>query len=161
MGFHGGSPDNEGQRRDRHMITMYWRGEEDLYRSLVRIERSVDSGSGELVRFAAEWLVNDIRSNWSNSQQTVGSGNPPAIKTGNLDSAVIADRGRDVMGRFATADNVKVAFVRVDTAAGVQPDNRGNYAQVLEFEYNLPFVQPAVQRLEAVYPDLGKRFIRL
>lgn len=138
------------------MITIHWKGEEELYRSLVRIERQVEAESSELVTFAAEWLVNDIRSSWSPMQQTAGSGNPPAIKTGNLDSSVIAEQGRDVLGRFAAA-----RVVRVDTEAGMQPNNRGNYAQALEFGYNLPFFEPAKERLMQIYPTLAKRFIRL
>lgn len=138
------------------MITLHWKGEEDFYRSLVRIERNLTDSSSALVTFAADWLVNDIRSHWSATKQTAGSGNPPAIKTGNLDSSVIAEQGRDVLGRFAAA-----RVVRVDTEAGDYPNNRGNYAQVLEHKYNLPFFEPAKERLMVVYPDLAKRFLRL
>lgn len=156
MGLHYRSLDNERQRRDRPMMVVDWRGEEEFYRSLFRLERKVEEQSSELVTFAANWLVNDIRTSWSPTAQTQGSGNPPAIKTGNLDSSVIAEQGRDVLGRFAAA-----RVVRVDTEAGMNPQGRGNYAQVLEFKYDLPFFQPAVDRLEAVYPSLAKRFIRL
>lgn len=150
------------------MISIQWRGEEDLYRSLVRIESIVEKGSDDLVREAAEMLVRDIRSSWSGTRQTIGSGNPPATKgghpdnTGNLDSSVIVETsGRDVLGRFSNADNTRVRFVRINTAEGDDPQGRGNYAQILENNYNLPFIQPAVDRLAGVYDDMAKRYMRL
>ena len=144
------------------MITCVWKGEEDLYRSLVRIESTVGKGSADLVDNAADWLVNDIRSSWSGSQQAIGSGNPPAIKTGNLDSSIQKEeQGRDLLGRFADTENTKVKFVRINTAEGNKPEGRGNYAQVLEDVYDLPFVQPAVDRLSGIYPEMAKRHIRL
>jgi hypothetical protein len=146
------------------MITLQWKGEEDLYRSLIRIESIIEKGSAELVEDAAEALVNHIRSNWSATRQRIGAGNPPAIKTGNLDSSIfIEESGRDVLGRFADANNTRVKFVRIDTSMGDDPQGRGGYSQALEDTtyYNLPFMQPEIDAISGVYGDMAKRHMRL
>lgn len=146
------------------MITLQWRGTDKLNANLVRLENKIDKASSSFLDEAAEWLVNDVRSNWSASRQTIGSGNPPAIKTGNLDSSLfIEDNGRDVLGRFADRKNTKVKFVRIDTARGDNPEGRGGYSPALEDTnyYNLPFLQPAIDRLNSIYIEMAKRHMRL
>lgn len=146
------------------MITMHFKGEEDLYRSLVRIEGKVKRGADELTAAGAEGLMNYMRSHWSASRQAVGSGNPPAKDTENLDSSIrMEESGRDALGRFASRENTSVRFVRINTAEGSDPQGRGNYAQALEDPeyYNLPFIAPAVEYMQHVYSEMAKRYMRL
>lgn len=140
------------------------------YRSLVRVERRVSETSEEFTRAALEWLQADIRQNWSPSSVSA-IGSPPAKDlpktTGNLDSAIfIQQQVRGSLGRFATNADHKYGYLSIDTARGSNPKNRGGYSQALEFgvpSNNLqprPFLQPAVERLAGVYPDLAKRYIK-
>jgi HK97 gp10 family phage protein len=141
------------------MIKLLWRGQRELYKSLVRIERNVEDSSKEFVRVAAEWLVNDIRSSWSGASP-YNPGQPPAVDTGNLDKNVTSEsQGRGEGGRFSK--DVIAWFVRIDTAKG----NGKGYSQALETGTSKmearPFIMPAVDRLEAVYGELAKRNIRV
>lgn len=141
-------------------VTTQWRGEKELYRNLTRIERNVEESTGEFLRDAAQWLVNDIRSNWS-ARSPSSRGNPPAVVTGNLDSSVVAEStGRDGGGRFSNTVSAIRWYVRVDTSKGVDPRNRGGYGGVLENALNRPYFAPAVERLEAIYETLAKRYIQ-
>ena len=138
------------------------RGTEKLYRTLIRVENTVDATTGEFLDEAADWLVNDIRSSWSSSSPSpVGAA--PAVVTGNLDSSVIVDeQGRSDGGRFASKSGQKVKIVRVDTSKGDDPQGRGNYAQALEdphYIYNRPFMRPAIKRLESEFVRMAKRKI--
>jgi hypothetical protein len=116
-----------------------------------RLEARLPGRLESSVREAAEALAADIRSNWSASSPS-SPGNPPAIDTGNLDSAVRAEpTGRDVLGRFARTSDAAVWFVRIATSEGDDPRNRGEYGTILEYGLNRPFVEPAVDRLAGVY----------
>lgn len=142
------------------MITTRFRGVDNFYRSSIRIENDLKRKGDELVNDVADVLINEIRSNWSFSAPS-SPGNPPAVVTGNLDSSITKDsQGRDPLGRFATRDNVSMVFVRVDTENGSDPQGRGNYAQVLEFDMNRAFLEPAIQRVEKLFPELVRRRLR-
>lgn len=142
-------------------LNVEWRGEDELYRNVTKFERSVEDSTGEFLKIAAEWLVNDIRSNWS-SRSPSSRGSAPAVVSGNLDSSVIAEKtGRSSGGQFASTADATSWFVRVDTAKGSDPQGRGGYAKVLEDELKRPFFNPAVERLKAVYEDLAKRTIKV
>jgi len=134
----------------------------DNWRTMVRVEDTLQKQVGEGVKATAEAIVEDIRSSWSGSKQKAGSGNPPAIDTGVLDSSIMVDdQGRDTEGHFANNANAEVWYVRVDTA---ENDPGGyNYAQALEDPdyYNLPFIAPALIRAEGYFASNIKRFVRL
>ncbi len=130
------------------------------FRSMIRVEAKAKKRSGEIVTQASEMLVADIRSHWS-SQSPSARGNAPAIVTGNLDSSVVVDpRGRDAKGRFASGEDAVVRFVRVDTSKGDNPMGRGNYAHILEDDLGRPFMEPAIERMSKIYPDMFQRFLR-
>lgn len=142
------------------MINMRLRGEKDFYKALIRIERNVEHSTGEFLRITAEWLKNDIRSHWS-TRSPSSYGATPAVVSGNLDSSVTVEKqGRSSGGQFASSKSAQSWYVRVDTANGLDPQGRGGYGQVLEFDLNRPFMRPAIERLEAVYEDLAKRYIK-
>jgi hypothetical protein len=153
------------------MITLQWRGEQDLYKNLIKFERRVTDNTSDFVRFAARWLEMDIRTHWSMKKPS-DAGNPPAMDTGNLDSAVRAEpQGRDLGGRFGTDTDSMAWYVRVDTANGEHPENwygtdRGGYGQALENgvpSRNLkprPFMKPAIDRLRQTFPEMALREIR-
>lgn len=145
-----------------------WRGEDKFYASVLKFERRITERSGEFVKFAAEWLVSDIRTHWSMKSPST-AGHPPAVDTGNLDSSVKADGTGRTGGRFASTPDATRWYVRIDTANGADPQGRGGYSQALEKGATLnngstllprPFMKPAVERLKAVYPDLAKRIIK-
>jgi hypothetical protein len=142
-------------------VTVRVRGVDRLERALIRVERNVDRTTEEFLQFCAHWLRNDIRSNWSR-QSPSSEGNPPAVKTGNLDSSVtVSKQGRGDGGRFAASGDAKRWYVVVDTSKGYRPDGRGNYEGILEEFLNRPFMKPAVARLEGKYELFAKRFIRV
>lgn len=151
------------------MLTIRFKGEEDFYRSMVRVESNVERGSEAFVNELAELVINDINENWSAVRQARGSKTPPADdrdprNTGNLASSINVDeQGRTLGGQFAAGDNVKMTFIRVDTSKGDDPQGRGNYAQALEDEnyYNLPFLAPALARAKSHIEDIAKRTIKL
>lgn len=134
----------------------------DNWRTMVKVEDTLARQVGEGVRNTAEGIVADIRSSWSATRQTAGSGTPPAIDSGVLDASVVVDdQGRDEGGRFASSKDAKVFYIRVDTSDN---DPGGyNYAQVLEDPdaYNLPFLAPALLRAEGYFASNIKRFVRL
>lgn len=120
--------------------------------------RFLDS-MGDVCHDAAVALVDDIRDNWT-SHQPSSPGEPPAIKTGNLDSSVQASpQGRDILGRFANRDNTRVWFVTLDTEKGNDPQERGQYAAVLEDDMDRPYMEPAIDRVSEVFPGLVKRVL--
>lgn len=119
----------------------------DNWRRLIKLERNVKKHTAEATREAAETLKRDIRDNWSAVRPSM-RGNPPAIKTGNLDSSIIVEeQSRTALGRFAGKEGI-AHFVRIDTEQGDDPQDRGQYAVVLERGYDRPFVKPAVERLK-------------
>lgn len=128
-------------------------------RRLDKIERDIEGNTLDALQEAAEALVTDIRANWSDTSPST-PGNPPAIKTGNLDGSVKANRqGRGEGGRFASSKNVKYWYVTIDTSEGPDPRNRGQYAGILEDSRDRPFVAPALARLSGVYTGFFKRII--
>lgn len=124
-------------------------------RKLDQLERELPRRVEASVKEAAEALKADIRSSWSSTSPS-RPGNPPAMDTGNLDSAIFVDTaGRDASGRFASDADAVRAFVRIDTTQGSSYHGRGAYEGYLEDGTPRmaarPFVQPAVERLEGVY----------
>lgn len=142
-------------------LTFKLRNLEPDFRTMVKIERDLMRDVGFGVEEMAQILVSQIRGNWSlNAPSSEGS--PPAIVTGNLDSSVVAEpTGRDDKGRFADKENTTVMFVRVDTSEGIDPQDRGNYAPVLEEKLNRPFIQPAIDKVAPMVGAIMKRRINI
>lgn len=134
----------------------------DNWRTMIRVEDTLNRQVGEGVKATADAIVADIRQNWSAVRQTRGSGTPPAMDTEVLDrSVVVDDQGRNETGQFAGRDMAATWYIRVDTA---ENDPQGyNYAQALEDPqyYNLPFLAPAMLRAEGYFTSNIKRFVRL
>jgi len=129
---------------------------------LDRLEREMPQRVGAALRDAAEAFKSDIRDNWSGNSPSAW-GEAPAVVTGNLDSAISVEQtGRDVLGRFSRTPDAQAWFVRVDTAKGDNPMDRGDYATVLEdpAQLNRPFIDPAVKRMEGVYPFFFKSIFK-
>lgn len=146
------------------MITLDWRGEEQFYKNVFKLEKRITDNTSDFVRFAARWLEMDIRTNWSMKSPSA-AGKPPAVDTGNLDSSVIAEpQGRQSGGRFGTDTDSIAWYVRIDTSQGDNPDGRGGYSQALETgTYRMaarPFMRPAIDRLKGIFPDMAHREIR-
>jgi hypothetical protein len=146
-------------------ISVRWRGEQDLYKSLIRIERKLNEKTSDFLKFSAEWLKNDIRSHWS-SRSPSAPNSAPAVVSGNLDSSIFVEQqGRSLGGQFSSG--AMTWFVRVDTAKGSNPRNRGGYSQALEFgvpshnQRPRPFMQPAIDRLKQNFESLAKSKIKL
>lgn len=120
----------------------------DNWRTMVKIEKQVADGSGQGCKDTTDQVVADIKSNWS-AVAPSAYGTPPAIRTGNLDSAVkVESTGRDELGRFASNPDAKAWFIQVNTEDGDNPGERGNYAAALEDEgyLNRQFLSPALER---------------
>jgi hypothetical protein len=145
------------------MITLMWKGEDELYRNLFRFERRTLDKTGDFVRFAARWLEMDIRTNWSMKSPS-DAGKAPAVDTGNLDSSVLAEPIGREGGRFARDVDTMAYYVRVDTSKGDNPDGRGGYSQALEEGTNRmaarPFMRPAIDRLRLAFEPMAHREIR-
>ena len=144
------------------MITLQWRGEDELYKNVFKLEKRITDNTSDFVRFAARWLEMDIRTNWS-SKSPSSAGKPPAIDTGNLDKSVKAEpQGRQSGGRFGTDTDSIAWYVRIDTSEG----NGKSYSQALEDgvpSINLlprPYMRPAIDRLKTIFPDMAHREIR-
>lgn len=83
--------------------------------------------------------------------------------TGNLDSSILVEeQGRNAGGRFGGADAF-YRYIRIDTSQGDDPQGRGGYSQALEDESYLdrPFVEPAMDRLSDIFPEMAKRKIKV
>jgi hypothetical protein len=129
---------------------------------MARIEKRVIDGLDTATEDTANAIVADIRSSWSAGRQAMGSGTPPAMDTGNLDSSVkVEKQGRDDLGRFAGKD-ATVRYIQVNTAEGSNPNGRGNYAMALEDAdyYNLPFIAPALERSGDLFETIIKRAVQ-
>ena len=148
------------------MITMDWRGEEDFYKSVYKLEKRYLDNTSDFVRFAARWLEMDIRTSWSPKSPS-SPHKAPAVDTGNLNASVKAEpQGRQSGGRFGTDTDSISWYVRVDTASG----NGKSYSQALEegvpvnnwgFEMKpRPFMRPAIDRLKGIFPEMAHREIR-
>jgi len=144
------------------MLTFRWKGVKDLNKGLIRVESQVDKGAVRFATEAIKWLQKDIRSSWWKHAPSP-EGNAPAVQTGNLDSAIKngMGQGRDLGGRFASQENIKVMFLTINTDLGDRPMGRANYAQELETEMNRPFVEPSLRRLKAEGQWLAKRYITI
>jgi len=142
------------------MIKVGFKGVESSLRRIAKIERNVDTTSEEFLQAAAEYLVGDLHKSWSSTPQTVGSKKPPAIKTTNLDSSIKIGKMRNLKGQFGAGAEAKMIPVTVDTTDGDKNNGRGSYQAVLEDIYDLPFFQPAVDRLAQEYEGLAKRYIK-
>lgn len=134
-------------RQVRILITLKF-NERDNFRTMARIEKRVMDGLETSAEEVANAIVADIRSNWSAGRQAIGSGTPPGMDTGNLDSSIrVEQQGRDEGGRFTGKDKA-ARYIHIDTSEGSNPGGRGNYSMALEDPdyYNLPFVAPALER---------------
>ncbi len=92
----------------------------------------------------------------------MGSGNAPAVDTGNLDSSIkVEKQGRDEQGRFSKKDTA-ARYIHIDTSTGDNPNGRGNYAAALEDPsyYNLPFVAPALERSGELFKEVIIRSVK-
>jgi hypothetical protein len=147
------------------MLTLRLDGEENFYRSLIRIERRVEEQSHEFLDEMADWIISDIREHWSTQSPSAG-GMPPAIDTGNLDSSLTTEQQyRSAVGQFAARSEAAKVFIRINTEEGDNPADRGNYAQALEEgTYKMqarPFLEPALDRARDIMPTIAKRNIKL
>lgn len=146
------------------MLTLQFRGEEDFYRTLIRIERNVEKQSHDFLDKMGQWIVGDIRANWS-SVSPSEAGQAPAKQTGNLDSSLQVEERYRTGGRFASAETAATIFIRVNTAEGKDPRNRGNYAQALETgTYKMaarPFLNPALERARDIMPHIARGSFKL
>lgn len=149
------------------MLTLQLKGEEDLYRVLIRIERTIDQQSDEFLETMGEWIVDDIQTHWfPTSPSPKQGGTAPAVDTGNLDSSVRLEQGfRGSGGRFASKAQAKTLFIRVNTAEGDNPMNRGNYAVALEEGTGRmaerPFLAPAMERASHITSFIAKATFKL
>lgn len=151
------------------MYKFKWRGETNpkKWSGLNSLESSVEKGSTEFVMRAGEWLVNDIRKNWSPASPS-DPGDPPAKDSGNLDSAIASamDNGfyRGDGGKFASKGSAKTFTFRFAAAEGANYHGRGEYIQALEKgregAVERPFVEPALDRLASAFPKLATQYIR-
>lgn len=135
----------------------------DNWRTMMKIEKKVKDGSGQGCKNTAEAIVADIRSSWSAIAPSAW-GNPPAIETSNLDSAVhVEGTGRDDKGRFTDTENSAAFFIQVNTEDGVDPRGRGNYAAALEDEtyLNRQFLSPALERAFGTFAQNIKQAVDL
>jgi hypothetical protein len=123
-------------------------------RLLDKLERVIGDRVEYVCEQAAEALAADIKRNWSSSAPSF-EGFPPAVVTGNLDSAVeAAPQGRSEGGQFAKSEDARIWFVTIDTEEGIDPNGRGQYAGILEHDYKRPFVEPAIERLSEIFPGM-------
>lgn len=119
-----------------------------LDRMISEAPKRADQGAGD----AAEWVVNDIGSNWSPMSPS-SYGNAPAVVTGALDSSIYVDnKGRDLLGMFASGKDVAIKSIKVDA-------EHGGILEFTEYRYR-PFVQPAIDRASGVYPEMLGRVIK-
>lgn len=148
-------------------LTIHFRGEESLWKSLIRLEKRIKGTLEVSTQEMAEWVKNDIQTHWSAAPAPSKAGEAPAydtdINTGVLNESVRVGTGRGAGGRFTGSDYVS-SDVYINTANTSGNKGRGNYAQVLEFGRRngapmaaRPFLQPAMERAAQQYPDLIKR----
>lgn len=143
------------------MISMELKNLDPGYRTMIKVENDLLRDLGFGVEELANLLVSEIRGNWSLNAPS-SRGNPPAIVTGNLDSSVkVEEQGRDTLGRFASPENTVVKFVRVDTSEGDNPDDRGNYAPILEGALEREFIQPAIDIVAPMTGAIMKRQVKI
>lgn len=133
-----------------------------MYSQLIRLDKNVVTSTDMFLGDAATWLASDIRGHWSaKSPSTRGSA--PAKVTGNLDSSIFVEtQGRAAGGRFGGKDAF-YRYIRIDTSRGDDPRGRGGYSQALEDKSYLdrPFVEPAMDRLSSIFPEMAKREIKV
>jgi len=104
-------------------------------RQLDLLERMLPSRLNNSVKAMADGAVTHMRNNWSPSAPS-SPGNPPAVRTGDLDASMVVEQARGRSGRFESAYVIKFT----DPATGA-----------LEFGYapnNLaarPFIRPALE----------------
>ncbi len=146
------------------MLSLRWRGEDNLLKAIVKLEKDVETGAKGYVMASVQWLVKDIRGSWfPTSPSPKRGGTPPAKDSGNLDEQVSDSigQGRDLLGRFAKSGNVKLATIRIDTSKG----NGRDYGQALEDGTSRmaarPYFKPAVERLKAAGIWLARREFKL
>lgn len=124
------------------------------FKRLDRIDKKMHWQTEQKLYDVARALIQDVNSHWS-SKSPAAKGMPPAKVTGNLEgSAKISSSSRNPRGQFTSGQKDKpTVFVLWDTRKGPRPMGRGNYASKLEFIQDHPFVQPAVERMRATFPD--------
>src|SRR5574341_713072 len=81
----------------------------------------------EATKWLAYRIAEIIHDSWSETAPS-SPGNPPAVRTGNLDRSVKVEKtGRTVAGRFASGDNVKLWVTRIGAHyAGTLEHGGGN-----------------------------------
>lgn len=127
------------------MITVRFR-ETTNWRLQAQITDKLLKNTNNVLEDTAKWIKNDIRSNWTAIAPS-SPGEPPAIRTGNLDSSVqVEKQGRDIFGKFTSRENAQTWVVTIDTERGCCPNKRGQYGAVLELLLSRPFLEPAIDR---------------
>lgn len=127
------------------MITMRWK--ED-YSFGLTMERELPNAVDGVLGDSAAWLVEDIKSNWSGfAPPHSAPGKPPAIYEGELDEETkVYDQGRSAGGQFASGGGqFRVVRIGSDHAQAMETGTEHHEAR--------PFVLPAVERLQAVFPQ--------
>ena len=127
-------------------------------------EKAIDNKIDKIIVSAAEELIEIIRQSWSPVAPSK-PGDPPAVRTGNLDETVERSRGygRDALGRFATKANRKSIRLTFDTRKGGGDrvrKGKGNrlYSGYLEEGTDKmaprPFLEPSVKELKLKFPKI-------
>lgn len=148
------------------MLTLRLDGEENFYRSCMRIERKVEEQSADFLDEMGEFIVSTIRDNWwPTSPSPKEGGTTPAKKTGNLDESIRTDTDYRKGGQFSSRDAANRLYVRFNTEDGSKNNGRGNYAEALETgTYKMaarPFLAPALERAKDIAPYIAQRTFRL
>ena len=132
-----------------------WKNERQFYRTTTRFEdRTVNITKGRLHK-TADQFITELRK-WSTAHKLHDFGNPPARRTGNLDSSIIKETIRDSKGRFSGGKDAIMIQVRINPEEGKKYHGRGNYAQALEKspKYDRPFIKPAADRTAALFNQI-------
>lgn len=134
------------------------------FRGIAEIERKVLEEAAMGAYETAEAIKNYVRDNWSPPPPPSALGDPPAVRTGNLDSSIFIDRVRNTKGQFAkSGEDFTAVRLTVDTTKGKDPMGRGQYAEAVSVYNDRPFLEPAADEigellLEAI---MERRFRKL
>ena len=131
--------------------------EKTNWKLLARVKADFVGATKEATKETAELLRDTIKEHWSVSAPS-SPYDPPAERTGNLDSAVrVSERGRDERGRFSSADSAAY-YVTANAQDGDNYHGRGNYGPPLELGTEImeprPFMAPAVELVSSMYPSI-------
>jgi hypothetical protein len=131
------------------------------FRGIASIERKVLLEAGVGAYETAQAIKRYIRDNWSPPPPPSAVGDPPAVRTGNLDSSLFIERVRNVKGQFAkNGESYTAVVLTADTLRGNSPNGRTQYAEAVELYNNRPFLEPAVEEIgeQLMEAIMEKRF---